>query len=543
MSKYIFITGGVVSSLGKGIVAASLGRLLKKIGEREGFTVTIQKFDPYLNVDPGTMSPYQHGEVFVTKDGAETDLDLGHYERFMDIELDKDSNLTSGKVYQSIIEKERKGDYLGATVQVVPHVTNFIKNKIYNKGQQADIVITEIGGTIGDIESTPFIEALRQFKNENKPEDTCFIHLALVPYLETSKEFKTKTVQHSVKELCRAGIQPDFIIYRAKDYIDNNSLTKIAQFCNVRKENVIADINSDNIYCVPTLLHKENLDAKVLDKLCIKYDCCSPCGICNKDYSLLKTISNAKEKGRILNIGLLGKYTELPDAYISVNEAIKHAAWNNGYTVNIKLINAEEIEKMKRNEIFKYLSDLDIDGVVVPGGFGKRGIEGIISVLHECRIHGIPTLGICLGMQCMAIEFTRYRLGYEDANSTEFDSNTKHPIIHLMEDQEGLKKGGTMRLGNYKCTVTIEDKEAEFQERHRHRYEFNNKYVNEFYTQGMYAIGINEERDLVEVISDWENGFYVGCQFHPEFKSRPGKPHPFFNGLIKAAIKYRGDEE
>ena len=543
MSKYIFITGGVVSSLGKGIVAASLGRLLKKIGEREGFTVTIQKFDPYLNVDPGTMSPYQHGEVFVTKDGAETDLDLGHYERFMDIELDKDSNLTSGKVYQSIIEKERKGDYLGATVQVVPHVTNFIKNKIYNKGQQADIVITEIGGTIGDIESTPFIEALRQFKNENKPEDTCFIHLALVPYLETSKEFKTKTVQHSVKELCRAGIQPDFIIYRAKDYIDENSLTKIAQFCNVRKENVIADTNSNNIYCVPSLLHCEGLDIKVLNKLNVKYRHESVWYVCEEDNELLAKISKARDKSKVLNIGLLGKYTELPDAYISVNEAIKHAAWNNGYIVNIRLINAEEIEKMKRNEIFKYLSDLDIDGVVVPGGFGERGIEGIISVLHRCRMHGLPTLGICLGMQCMAIEYTRYRLGYEDANSTEFDSNTKHPIIHLMEDQEGLKKGGTMRLGNYKCEATTENGKETFEERHRHRYEFNNDYLNEFTKQGMYAIGINKERNLVEIIQDQDNDFYVGCQFHPEFKSRPGKPHPLFDGLIKAAIKYKGDEE
>ncbi|NEZ47411.1 CTP synthase [Clostridium niameyense] len=528
-TKYIFVTGGVVSSLGKGITAASLGRLLKN----RGIKVSIQKFDPYINIDPGTMSPYQHGEVFVTEDGAETDLDLGHYERFIDENLSKNSNVTTGKIYWSVISKERRGDYLGATVQVIPHITNEIKSRVYRvaKEKDVDVVITEIGGTIGDIESLPFLEAIRQIKYEVGRENVCFIHVTLVPYLGAAGELKTKPTQHSVKELRSIGIQPDIIVCRSEKNIPEDLKKKIGLFCNVESEDVIQNLNASNLYEVPLMLHKEGLDNLVCKKLglsCNKID--------NSEWNSM--VENIKNISKNVTIALVGKYVELHDAYISVVEALNHGGYANNCDVNIKWINAEDI---KEESIDTYLKD--VDGVLLPGGFGDRGVEGKILAANWARKNKVPFLGICLGMQCAVIEFSRNVLGFKDANSSEINPNTQYPVIDLMPDQKDIDdKGGTMRLGSYPCKLLKESKAYEsygeevIYERHRHRYEFNNEYRNELTKAGLILSGLSPDERLVEIVEVEDHPFYVAVQFHPELKSRPNRPHPLFKSLIKAAI-------
>lgn len=528
MAKHIFVTGGVVSGLGKGITAASLGRLLKA----RGFKVASQKLDPYMNVDPGTMSPLQHGEVFVTEDGAETDLDLGHYERFIDEDLNRFSNLTSGKVFWNVLNKERNGEYLGHTVQIIPHVTNEIKSFIYSCAEEsgADVVITEIGGTTGDIESQPFLEAIRQIGREKGPGNCIFIHVVLVPYLHASGEHKSKPAQHSVKELMNSGIFPDIIVMRSEMPIEESIKEKISLFCNVSRDCVIENRNVDVLYEAPLMLHSEGIDNAV----------CRLLNLENKEPNLTewqRMINNIKKAEKKVSIAIVGKYTELHDAYISINEALKHAAWKLGANINIMWIDSSLVTRDSAHDLLK-----DANGILVPGGFGERGIEGMIETARYARENKVPYLGICLGMQIAAIEFSRNVLCYTDASSSEFYPEGKHSVIDIMPDQRGVKMGGTMRLGAYPC-VTKDGSllqelygKKEISERHRHRYEFNNQYREEFENNGMILSGTSPDNHLVEAIEYSANPFYVGVQFHPEFKSRPERPHPCFLGLIKASL-------
>jgi len=533
-TKFIFITGGVVSSLGKGITAASLGRLLKA----RGLSIFMQKFDPYINVDPGTMSPYQHGEVFVTEDGAETDLDLGHYERFIDVNLSRDSNVTTGQIYWSVLMKERRGDYLGGTVQVIPHITNEIKERILRiaRKENPDVVITEIGGTVGDIESLPFLEAIRQLRADIGRDNVLYIHVTLVPYLSKAGELKTKPTQHSVKELRSIGIQPDIIVCRAEKPLSEELKEKIALFCSVEPEAVIQNYDAETIYEVPLILQREGLDEVVAKKLGIdgmRADLSEWEEIINK-------IKNPKNR---VNIALVGKYVELHDAYLSIVEALNHGGIANDARVFIKWVHSEDLEE--ENIDLKEVFD-GINGILIPGGFGDRGIEGKIKAIQYARENKIPLLGICLGMQCSVIEFARNVCGLKDAHSTEFFPNTPHPVIDLMPEQRGIeKKGGTMRLGHYPCVVkegtkTFEAyKEGRIEERHRHRYEFNNDYKEILENNGLIVSGISPDGKLVEIIELKDHPWFIGTQFHPEFKSRPNRPHPLFREFIKASLDYR----
>jgi len=535
MAKYIFVTGGVLSGLGKGITAASLGRLLKQ----RGLKVISQKFDPYFNVDPGTMSPYQHGEVFVTDDGIETDLDLGHYERFIDENLNKYSNITAGKIYWEVLNKERKGDYLGSTVQIIPHVTNEIKKCIYLVGDvsKADIVLCEIGGTTGDIESLPFLEAIRQVHLEKGPQDTLFIHVTLVPYLASSGEHKSKPTQHSVKELQSIGIQPDIIILRSDEIITDQSIRqKIAMFCNVKSDCVIENYTLPVLYEAPLMLEKSRLSRIVARELNID---CDDIDLSEWE-SMVERIKSLKKS---VKIALVGKYVQLHDAYLSVVEALKHGGYENDVSVEIKWVDSEEVTLEKSPKIFS-----EIDGMIIPGGFGNRGIEGKIEAARYARENNIPYFGICLGMQIAVIEFARNVLGHSDANSFEFNAETSAPVIHLMETQKSVDKmGGTMRLGRYPCKIvkgTLMEKaykSSEISERHRHRFEFNNGYREEFKNKGMIISGLSPDGLLVEAVEIPEKRWYVGVQFHPEFKSRPNKAHPLFREFIRASKEYNNE--
>ena len=529
MTKYIFVTGGVVSGLGKGITAASLGRLLKM----RGYKVASQKLDPYINIDPGTMSPYQHGEVFVTEDGAETDLDLGHYERFIDENLNKFSNLTTGKVYWNVLNKERNGEYLGQTVQVIPHVTNEIKSFIYQVGKtsNADIVITEIGGTTGDIESQPFIEAIRQVSREVGRDNCCFIHVTLVPYISGSCEFKSKPTQHSVKELQGMGISPDIIVARVDQPMPESIREKIAMFCNVAPECCIENLTVPVLYEAPMMLEKSNLSTIVCKILHLE-----PRRIDLREWEdMLKRI---RARNKEVRIALCGKYVQLHDAYLSIAEALAHGGYENGAKVNIDWIDTETITA---DNVGSLLSGAD--GVLVPGGFGVRGIEGKVLACKYAREHNIPYLGICLGMQVAVVEFARSVLGYQDANSSEFYPEGKHSVIDLMPDQYGVKMGGTMRLGAYPCKVLGKMMKQAYgkdliQERHRHRFEFNNEYRKEFEKNGMIIAGTSPDGSLCEAVEYPANDFFVGVQFHPEFKSRPNGAHPLFREFIRYAVKH-----
>ena len=527
-TKYVFVTGGVVSGLGKGITAASLGRLLKN----RGYKVTIQKFDPYINVDPGTMSPYEHGEVFVTDDGAETDLDLGHYERFIDENLTQNSSITSGKIYQSVINRERRGDYLGKTVQVIPHITNEIKKNIYSFEEKGmDVVITEIGGTVGDIEGLAFIEAIRQVGLEKKPEDVIFIHVTLLPYIAGSNELKSKPTQHSVKELQSLGIKPDVLVCRTEQEMPNTIRQKIALFCNVRPECVIQNLTADNLYAVPLMLEDEGLANVVCDHLHLDKKIPN-----NKEWE--KMISNIRNiKDETVTIAIVGKYVQLEDSYLSVAESLQHAGFANNVKVKVKYIDSEIITENNASEILK-----DIQGIVVPGGFGNRGIEGKVHAIKYVRENKIPFLGICLGMQMTVVEFARNVLKLKDVNSAEFNENCTNPVIHIMDDQIGIgNKGGTMRLGAYPCILkegTLARKlygKEEISERHRHRFEYNNKYKEELESKGLICSGTSPDGTLVEIVEYSNHPFFIAGQFHPEFKSRPNKPQPLFVGLVKAA--------
>ncbi len=527
MAKYIFVTGGVVSGLGKGLTAASLGRILKQ----RGIKVFMQKLDPYINVDPGTMSPYQHGEVFVTVDGAETDLDLGHYERFIDEELNKNSSVTTGRIYSNVISKERRGDYLGATVQVVPHITDEIKARIKAAAESsgADIVITEIGGTVGDIESLPFIEAIRQFRLDVGYENTLYIHTTLLPYIGGSKEFKTKPTQHSVKELRNYGIQPDIIVCRCEKEIDISLKEKISLFCNVPVEAVISNIDVDILYELPMDLLKQHMDDLVLNHLHIE----APQADMSEWEELIERVKGLDKE---ITIGLIGKYVQLEDAYLSVNEALRHAGYYENSVVHIDFISSEEINDKNAVEKLSHL-----DGMVVPGGFGTRGTNGMISAIRYARENKLPFLGICLGMQMATIEFARNVCGIEDATSLEFNPETKNPVICLMEDQSLEAMGGTQRLGNYTCQLDKNSKayalygKEIIQERHRHRYEFNNDYREIIEQHGLKVTGINPKRNLVEVVELHDHPYFIACQYHPEFGSRPNRSQPLFQGLISAA--------
>lgn len=527
MAKFIFVTGGVVSGLGKGLTAASLGRILKQ----RGLKVFMQKLDPYINVDPGTMSPYQHGEVFVTADGAETDLDLGHYERFIDEELNKDSSITTGRVYSHVIAKERRGDYLGATVQVVPHITNEIKSRIYAaaKSSQADIVITEIGGTVGDIESLPFIEAIRQVRLDLGYEDTLYIHTTLLPYIGASHEVKTKPTQHSVKELRGYGIQPDIIVCRSEKYIDQELKEKISLFCNVPTKAVISNYDVDVLYELPMMLLQQNMDDLVLEHLRIN----APQADMREWQQLIERVKGLNKE---ITIMMVGKYVQLPDAYLSVNEALRHAGYYENSTVHIEWVNAEELNESNVEKRLKCA-----DGIIVPGGFGERGIEGMILAIKYARENNVPFLGICLGMQLASIEFARHVCHLEDVNSIEFNEMCKTPLIHLMSDQSLDDLGGTQRLGNYKCHLKEGSKafqlygQSDIKQRHRHRYEFNNKYREILENAGLIVSGENLERNLVEIIELKDHPYFVACQFHPEFASRPNRSEPLFQGFITAA--------
>ncbi len=529
-TKYIFITGGVVSGLGKGITAASLGRLLKN----RGYKVTAQKFDPYINMDPGTMNPHEHGEVFVTDDGAETDLDLGHYERFIDENLSKNSSITTGKIYSEVIEKERRGDYLGKTVQVIPHITNQIKEKVYSfDDTDTDIVITEIGGTVGDIESLPFLEAIRQVHLEQDESDVVYIHVTLLPYISGSNELKSKPTQHSVKELQSLGIKPDILVCRSEIEIPEDIKGKLALFCNVKKKNIIQNSTVQNLYEVPLMLEKEGLANVVCEKL--NLDKKEPN---NKEWE--KMIDNIKKiDDKYVNIAIVGKYVQLDDAYLSVIESLKHGGFANNTKVNIDLVNCEEITKSNVQEKLK-----KYDGILVPGGFGNRGIEGKIEAIKYARENDIPFLGICLGMQMAVIEFARNVLKLEDVNSAELDENCKNPVIHIMEEQKGISdKGGTMRLGAYPCKIKkdslaykIYGKDV-ISERHRHRYEFNNKYKEMLEAKGLICSGTSPDGRLVEIIEIPNHKFFIAGQFHPEFKSRPDRPAPLFDNFIKATLR------
>ena len=530
MTKYIFVTGGVVSSLGKGIVAASVGRVLKN----RGLKVTLQKFDPYLNVDPGTMSPYQHGEVFVTEDGAETDLDLGHYERFIDVNLGQYSNVTAGRVYSSIIEKERRGDYLGGTVQVIPHVTNEIKSRVLLAGESsdADVVITEIGGTTGDIESLPFLEAIRQIRSDLGRENVCYIHCTLLPYIKAAGEMKTKPTQQSVKELRGLGIQPDIIVVRNELALTDELRAKISLFCDIPKQNVIESRDVSNLYQLPL-----NLKAQKIDDIVLKHFNLTAKEADMEEWtSLVERVDNLKDEVRI---ALVGKYVELHDAYISVVESLKHAGYKHNSKVKIDWIQSEDITEENVHEYLK-----EADGILVPGGFGDRGVEGKITTIKYARENKIPFFGICLGMQLAAVEFARNVCGLTGAHSSELDPNTPYPIINLLPDQETVvEMGGTLRLGSYPCTLTEgsqahkEYGEINITERHRHRYEFNNFYRERLTNKGLVLSGVSPDGRLVEIVELPEHPWFVAGQFHPEFKSRPEKAHPLFAGFIKASLE------
>ncbi len=531
-TKYIFITGGVTSSLGKGIISASLAKLL----QARGYSVTIQKLDPYLNVDPGTLNPYEHGECYVTDDGAETDLDLGHYERFLNVPTSKANNVTTGKVYKTVIEKERKGDYLGKTVQIIPHITDEIKRRIKLLGAKYkyEIVLVEIGGTVGDIESLPFIEAVRQMKWELGPENVINVHLTLVPYLSTSKELKTKPTQHSVKELLKLGVQPDIIVLRTEKPLNEDIRNKVALFCNVNRDSVIEAIDASTIYEVPILMKKEKLDLVALYKLNLPVKSDAELTDWNNFLTKLKNHKNT------VKVALVGKYIQLPDAYKSINESFIHAGAMNDCKVEINYVNSEHITY---DNAEKELSGFD--GILIAPGFGHRGIEGKIVAANFGRKNNVPTFGICLGMQCMVIEFARNELGMKNADSTEFNAQTPFPVIDLMEDQKHIiEKGGTMRLGAYECQLDKKSylyKEVYMQEivreRHRHRYEFNNKYLKNFEEKGLKAIGKNPDTNLVEIVQIKEHPWFVGVQFHPEYKSTVLNPHPLFVEFVKKIIQ------
>ncbi len=530
-TKYIFVTGGVVSGLGKGITAASLGRLLKN----RGYKVTIQKFDPYINVDPGTMNPYEHGEVFVTDDGAETDLDLGHYERFIDENLTQNSSVTMGKIYQSVLEKERRGDYLGKTVQVIPHITNEIKERIYGfEDTDTDIVITELGGTVGDIEGLSIIEAIRQVGLEKNPEDVVYIHVTLLPYIFGSNEIKSKPTQHSVKELQSFGIKPNILVCRTETDIPDAIREKLSLFCNVRKTSVIQNKTADCLYAVPLMLEQEGLGREVCNHL--KLDNYVPDN--SKWQEMIENVRSIEEDKQV-NIAIVGKYVKLEDAYISVMESLYHAGFANHVKVKVHLIDSETINSDNVAEQLK-----GIDGVIVPGGFGNRGIEGKIETIKYVRENKIPFLGICLGMQMAVVEFARNVLGLKDAHSAELDENTKNPVIHIMEEQKGIdKKGGTMRLGAYPCTIkegTLANKvygQKEITERHRHRYECNNEYREKLEQAGLKISGTSPDGLLVEMVEIQDHPYFIAGQFHPELKSRPNKPAPLFVRLVKACLE------
>ena len=531
-TKYIFVTGGVASSLGKGIISASLAKLL----QARGFSVTIQKLDPYLNVDPGTLNPYEHGECYVTEDGAETDLDLGHYERFLNTPTSQANNVTTGRIYQSVISKERRGDYLGKTVQVIPHITNEIKEHIQLLGntKKYDFVITEIGGTVGDIESLPFIEAIRQLKWE-LPKDVLFIHLTLIPYLAASGELKTKPTQHSVKMLLEYGVQPDILVCRTEHNLSPEIRSKVARFCNVDIEAVIESIDAETIYDVPLLMQNERLDQVVLKHLNIPLNG-EPNLTVWKDF--LNKFKNPKSQ---ITIGLIGKYVELKDSYKSIAEAIIHAGAINECKVNVKWIHSESITE---ENIDKKLGGLK--GILVAPGFGTRGINGKIIAIKYARENKVPFFGICLGMQCAVIEFARNVLGHKNAHTVEIDKNTDAPVIDIMKEQKNLQEmGGTMRLGTYPCKIKDESnaydvyQKHDIEERHRHRYEFNSKFLNEFETNGMVATGINPDNNLVEIVEIKEHPWFVAVQFHPEYKSTVENPHPLFVNFIKAAEKWK----
>ena len=535
-TKFIFVTGGVVSSLGKGIACASLGFLLKS----RGLKVTIMKFDPYINVDPGTMSPYQHGEVYVTEDGAETDLDLGHYERFIGENMSQMNNITTGQVYNTVISKERRGDYLGATVQVIPHITDEIKSRIILLARQsnADVVIIEVGGTVGDIESLPFLEAIRQFSLQCGPENAITIHLTLLPYISTAGELKTKPTQHSVMRLREIGIQPDFLMCRTNHSIDEGTRNKIALFCNVRPENVIEAVDVDTIYEVPIRLAAQQFDRLVVEKLHLQT---SPPDL----QALEKIVEKIKHPRQRISIAICGKYTQLQDAYKSIVEAFIHAGVVNDAAVELKWINSEEVTEETLNDYFS-----DVQGILVPYGFDTRGVEGKMLAVRYARENKIPFFGICLGLQCAVIEFARNVCGIPTANSAEFDKDTPDPVIHIMESQLSVRqKGGTMRLGSYPC-VTKEDTLARriygaeiIIERHRHRYEVNNDYRRTLEEHGMVLSGLSPDGTLVEIIELKDHPFFIGCQFHPELKSRIMQPHPIFVHFVKAALHYHGQED
>ena len=527
-TKFVFVTGGVVSGLGKGICAASLGRLLKQRGVR----VRNQKFDPYINVDPGTMSPYQHGEVFVTEDGAETDLDLGHYERFVDEDLGGNSSVSSGKIYWSVLNRERRGDYLGATVQIIPHITDEIKRRIYAMAEEdVDVVISEIGGTVGDIESQPFLEAIRQVAAERGRENVAFLHVSLIVQIPGSGELKSKPTQHSVKELLSLGIQPDVLVCRCDAPITEDIRQKIALFCNVEPDCVIQNTTASTLYEVPLLMAREGLDEVVCRKL----------GLITHQPDLREwsaMVRREKSAHRHVRIALVGKYTKLHDAYLSVVESLHHAATANDAVMDIRWVESDELTEENVAQTLE-----GCDGVLVPGGFGDRGIEGMITAIRYAREHQVPFLGICLGMQMAVVEFARHVLGMADANSSEFSSTTAHPVIDLMPDQAGVTdKGGTMRLGRYPCVLAEDSRSrklygaAEISERHRHRYEFNNDFREAVEAAGLHAAGLSPDGRLVEIVELPEHPWFVGAQFHPEFKSRPDRPHPLFFGFVEASL-------
>ena len=539
-TKYIFVTGGVLSSLGKGLASAAIGALL----ESRGLTVTLQKLDPYINVDPGTMNPFQHGEVFVTDDGAETDLDLGHYERFTHAKLGMDNNFTTGKIYYSVITKERRGDYLGGTVQVIPHITDEIKHSIKLLDSTADVVIVEIGGTIGDIESLPFLEAIRQFQTDVGKENAIYIHLTLVPFIGTAGELKTKPTQHSVKELRSIGIQPDILLCRAQRYLSNDIKAKIALFCNVGVDAVITAKDVECIYEVPLMFHKEGLDAKIIELLNI-WTRAPQIGMWEDFVKKYKSLKNE------ISIAIVGKYVDLTESYKSLNEALYHGGVANDCRVNLIFVDSEKVDPNTCSDQF-----LDVDGILVPGGFGTRGIEGKVCAVQYAREHQLPFFGICLGMQVAVIEYARNAARLEGANSAEFDERTPHPVIYLMlewfdEKTDSIQrrdrdsdKGATMRLGAYPCRLEKDSKAYEaykrvnISERHRHRYEFNNEYLTPLREAGMVISGTSPSGDLVEIIEIKDHPWFLGCQFHPEFKSRPMDPHPLFRDFIGAALAH-----
>ncbi|MDO5426108.1 MAG: CTP synthase [Eubacteriales bacterium] len=530
--KYVFVTGGVVSGLGKGITAASLGRLLKA----RGYKVTMQKFDPYINIDPGTMNPIQHGEVFVTDDGVETDLDLGHYERFIDESLNKNSNVTTGKIYWSVLQKERRGDFGGGTVQVIPHITNEIKSRFYRNFTENDthIAIIEVGGTVGDIESQPFLEAIRQFQHDIGHENAILIHVTLIPYLKASGEMKTKPTQASVKELQGMGIQPDVIVCRSELPLEQGIKDKIALFCNVPSSHVLQNLDVEYLYEAPLAMEKENLAQVACE--CLHLPCPEPDLADWKDM-----VAALRHPTAEVNIALVGKYIQLHDAYISVVEALKHGGIANSATVNIKWVDSEHLTPENADEILG-----DQDGILVPGGFGDRGVEGKITAIQYARTHKKPFLGLCLGMQMAIVEYARHVVGYNDAHSVELNPHTTHPVIALMPDQNGVEDiGGTLRLGSYPCVLTPDSKAfalygtETIHERHRHRYEVNNDYRKVLTENGMTLSGLSPDGRIVEMIELPDHPFFIGTQGHPEFKSRPNRPHPLFRGFIEAALKNR----